>query len=206
MVEFGAFVRRSFVALALTLVATAISLTVETSSAKADDNSAWFAASFASAEGPRSGRRGSISRHGRSSLGRFAGDDRPARARRSRGGTRYAALGTPPSFTPSGPSISGGIRWVASSGCLNSTLRSVVSAMVSFGSVTVNSTCRSRSRNARVGGARHSHHLGGNAADFRVRGNVRAAHSYLRSSGSVGGLKHYGGGLFHIDTGPRRSW
>jgi hypothetical protein len=26
--------------------------------------------------------------------------------------------------------------------------------------------------------------------------------AYLRST--VGGLKHYGGGLFHIDTGPRR--
>ena len=22
----------------------------------------------------------------------------------------------------------------------------------------------------------------------------------------AGGLKHYGGGLFHIDTGPRRRW
>jgi hypothetical protein len=30
--------------------------------------------------------------------------------------------------------------------------------------------------------------------------------AYLRSSGMVGGLKHYGGGLFHIDTGARRSW
>jgi hypothetical protein len=28
----------------------------------------------------------------------------------------------------------------------------------------------------------------------------------LRSNGSVGGLKHYGGGLFHIDNGARRSW
>ena len=36
----------------------------------------------------------------------------------------------------------------------------------------------------------------------RVHGNVRSALAYLR--GAVGGLKHYGGGLFHIDTGPRR--
>jgi hypothetical protein len=30
--------------------------------------------------------------------------------------------------------------------------------------------------------------------------------AFLRSHGSVGGLKHYGGGLFHIDSGPRRGW
>ena len=206
MVEFGAFLRKSFAALSLSLAASAISLTIESSSAKADDNSAWFAASFTSAEAPRSGRRAGISRQGRSSLGRYAGDDRPARARRGRSGVRYAALGTTPSFAPSGPSISGGVRWTASSACLNSTLRSIIGTLTSFGTVVVNSTCRSRSHNARVGGARHSHHLGGNAVDFRIRGNVRGAYSHLRSSGSVGGIKHYGGGLFHIDTGSRRGW
>ena len=206
MVDFGAFLRKRLVVLTLSLAATAISFTIETSSAKADENGAWFAASFTSDEAPRREHRAGISRSGRSSLGRYTGDDRPARARRGRSGVRYAALGTTPSFAPTGPSITGGVRWAASSSCLNSTLRSVVAAMASFGSVTVNSTCRSRSRNARVGGARHSYHLGGNAADFRVRGNVRAAFSYLRSSGSVGGIKHYGGGLFHIDTGPRRRW
>jgi hypothetical protein len=39
-----------------------------------------------------------------------------------------------------------------------------------------------------------------------VRGNWRGVWAYLRSSGGVGGIKHYGGGLFHIDTGARRSW
>jgi uncharacterized protein YcbK (DUF882 family) len=76
----------------------------------------------------------------------------------------------------------------------------------SFGPVTVNSTCRSRRHNARVGGAHRSHHLNGNAVDFRVRGNNRAVLSFLRSHGSVGGLKLYRGGFFHIDTGSRRSW
>ncbi|MDZ4840705.1 MAG: D-Ala-D-Ala carboxypeptidase family metallohydrolase [Hyphomicrobium aestuarii] len=76
----------------------------------------------------------------------------------------------------------------------------------SFGSVRVNSTCRSHSRNARVGGARRSHHLTGDAVDFRVSGNVRGALAYLRSHGSIGGVKHYGGGLIHADTGPRRRW
>ena len=79
-------------------------------------------------------------------------------------------------------------------------------SLAPLGSVTVNSTCRSRRHNARVGGARRSQHLTGNAVDFRVRGSNRAVYAYLRSHGQVGGLKHYGGGLFHIDTGPRRTW
>lgn len=130
-----------------------------------------------------------------------------------RKGKRYAALGS--SATDATPAVKkpnlggggGGIRWAASSGCLNGALRSVVAQVAAnYGSVTVNSTCRSRRHNARVGGAGKSHHLTGNAVDFRVRGNVRGAYAFLRSSGSVGGLKHYGGGLFHIDTGVRRSW
>lgn len=132
------------------------------------------------------------------------------KARKAAKPRRYAALGTTATdaVAPK-PALksTGGIRWVASSSCLNGTLRSVVSQIAAnYGSVTVNSTCRSRSRNRRVGGARKSHHLTGNAVDFRVRGNVRAVYAYLRSHSGVGGLKHYGGGLFHIDTGPRRSW
>jgi hypothetical protein len=103
--------------------------------------------------------------------------------------------------------LSGGsVRWTASAGCLNSTLRRVVGAVAAaFGPVTVNSTCRSVRHNARVGGARRSHHIGGNAVDFRVKGNVRAVHAYLSNQRSVGGLKYYGS-HFHIDTGPRRTW
>lgn len=102
---------------------------------------------------------------------------------------------------------SGGVSWSASQGCLNGRLRGVVYQVAArFGSVRVNSTCRSRASNRRAGGAGRSHHLSGNAVDFRVFGNVRAVAAYLRSNGSVGGYKHYGGGLFHIDTGARRSW
>ena len=101
---------------------------------------------------------------------------------------------------------SGGVRWVASSSCLNSTLRSVVNAMAQYGGVTVSSTCRGHAHNRRVGGAPRSHHLTGNAVDFRVHGNVSAAYAALRSMPGVGGLKHYGGGLFHVDTGARRSF
>jgi hypothetical protein len=143
------------------------------------------------------------------------------RTRSAARGTRVASLGSAeaPSVSSSSErssrapsyarrSLSGGsINWVASSGCLNSSLRSVIAGVASnFGAVRVNSTCRGRGHNARVGGARKSYHLTGNAADFRVFGSVGAVYAYLRSNGNVGGLKHYGGGLFHIDTGPRRSW
>lgn len=124
-------------------------------------------------------------------------------------GKRYAAVNRGMSDAkPFSKSVTGGgVRWVASSGCLNGQLRSVIySVAANFGPVTVSSTCRSHGRNRAVGGAKKSYHLSGNAADFRVRGNVGAVYAYLRSSGSVGGLKHYGGGLFHIDTGPRRAF
>jgi hypothetical protein len=98
------------------------------------------------------------------------------------------------------------VRWTASSGCLNSTLRGVIGQVASkFGPVNVNSTCRSVRHNAAVGGAHRSHHIGGNAVDFRVNGNARAVHSFLSNQRSVGGLKYYGS-HFHIDTGPRRTW
>lgn len=135
---------------------------------------------------------------------------RSRRVARSGKRQRYAALGTSATdaVAPK-PSLGGGggIRWAASAGCLNGTLRSVVAQVAaSYGSVTVNSTCRSRRHNSRVGGAHRSQHLTGNAVDFRVHGNSRAVLAFLTSQGGVGGIKHYGGGLFHIDTGPRRTW
>lgn len=137
------------------------------------------------------------------------GGPRSETTRRSkRKGVEVASLGG--GYVPKpklGPSLSGGVTWVASSGCLNGTLRGVIAQVAaSYGRVTVSSTCRSHSHNARVGGAKRSHHLTGDAADFRVHGNWGGAYSFLRNHGSIGGLKHYGGGLFHIDTGPKRSW
>jgi Peptidase M15 len=106
------------------------------------------------------------------------------------------------------PSLSGvPIRWVASSDCLAMPLRTVLVELAqAFGQLRVNSTCRSPRHNAKVGGAKHSFHLTGHAADFRVSSSPSAVLAFLRARGDVGGLKHYGGGLFHIDTGPRRSW
>ncbi len=135
-------------------------------------------------------------------------EDRPQTRR-----TRVASLGTTrndASDKPERPrrSLSGGsVNWTADAGCLNGTLRGIVGSLASnFGPVTVNSTCRSKSHNRSVGGAPKSYHLDGEAVDFRIHSNISAAYASLRDNGNVGGLKHYGGGLFHIDTGPRRSW
>lgn len=136
-----------------------------------------------------------------------APSSRRTRNRSRRGGTRVASLGPSPSVGLPSDSLSGGgsgkIVWNASSACLNSTLRGVIAVVAAnYGQVRVNSTCRSRNHNRRVGGAPRSYHLTGDAADIRIFGNWRSARSYLASA--VGGFKHYGGGLFHIDTGPRR--
>lgn len=125
-------------------------------------------------------------------------------------GKKYAAIDTKTLTDVSPPSKSltgGGVRWVATSSCLNGTLVSVIGQVAAnYGATTVSSTCRSKGHNANVGGAKKSHHLTGNAVDFRVHGNWRGAYAFLRSHGSLGGVKHYGGGLFHADTGPKRSW
>ena len=107
-------------------------------------------------------------------------------------------------------SASGGaVRWGASPSCLDSRLRQVINQVAAnFGPVRVNSTCRSRTHNAKVGGAIHSKHLTGDAADFSVSPKSKpAVLGWLRRQPSVGGLKLYADrGHFHIDTGPRRTW
>lgn len=126
-------------------------------------------------------------------------------------GTQVASLGASYSSSSTssqpkpGPSLSGGgnVKWVANAGCLSASLKSVIyQVAANFGPVTVSSTCRSKSHNKRVGGASKSYHLTGNAADFRVHANAGAAAAFVKAR--VGGFKSYGGGLFHIDTGPRR--
>ncbi|MEQ8823901.1 MAG: D-Ala-D-Ala carboxypeptidase family metallohydrolase [Filomicrobium sp.] len=131
-----------------------------------------------------------------------------SKRRKSKSKTRVASLRPFYAKPKARKSLSGGgVRWVASSGCLNGTLKSVVYQVAAkFGPVTVSSTCRSKGRNRRVGGAKRSWHLTGNAVDFRVHSNHRAAWAFLKRHGSIGGYKHYGGGLFHIDVGPRRTW
>jgi len=99
------------------------------------------------------------------------------------------------------------VKWLAYPGCVPQSLKKVLDVVARrFGSVTVNSTHRSVSHNREVGGAKHSYHLKCQAVDFRIHGDYRATIAFLRTQAQVGGLKHYGGGLFHIDTGPRRTW
>ena len=156
-------------------------------------------------------RRSSRRQAARTSVASDKSDDRPAPRKKAKAEpkpVRVASLGNAAAPEPKPErSISGGggIRWVASAGCLNGTLRGVLAQVAArFGSVTVNSTCRSKSHNAAVGGASRSMHLTGDAADFRIHGNWGAASGFIR--GMVGGFKHYGGGLFHIDTGSKRTW
>lgn len=139
-------------------------------------------------------------------LGGYAEATEPKKYKKK--GVRVASLDGG-AYSSGGGSLTGGggkIHWTANAGCLDSGLRSVLAGASAYGSITVNSTCRSHSHNAAVGGAPRSKHLTGDAVDFRVHGNIGAVYAYLKSSGSVGGLKHYGGGLFHIDNGERRSW
>ena len=110
----------------------------------------------------------------------------------------------------SAPSLTGdAIKWrpTALTDCLATPLRGVLLELAeAFGPITVRWTCRSKEVNARVGGAKRSYHLTGEAVDFNVTGNWRAVVAFLQAKKQVGGLKHYGGGAFHIDTGPRRTW
>jgi Peptidase M15 len=141
-------------------------------------------------------------------LGGYAEASEPVKKKYK--GVKVAALGDsyyPSESKPKKSLSGGGVSWVASAGCLDGSLKAVVyQVAANYGPVTVNSTCRSKGHNASVGGAKKSKHLSGDAVDFRVHGNVGAVYAYLKSNGSVGGLKHYGGGLFHIDNGERRSW
>ena len=131
-------------------------------------------------------------------------------ARRAPLGPMVASLGrefvTPP--LKELPSLFGGpIRWVASADCLAKPLQGVLSQLAAaFGAVQVNSTCRSPRHNRKVGGARRSFHLTGSAVDFRTSANAGSVLAFLKGHRQVGGLKHYGRGVFHIDTGPRRTW
>ncbi len=204
-----------------TIVLGAAAAVLTTSSAQAQNVGEWLSTSFASEQTRKPARRMGLgaSRTERSRESLTGGSRRitssrkktrrTAAAKRKRG-VQVASLGG--SYTPKpevGTSLAGrGVKWVASSGCLNARLRAVVYEVASrFGPVTVNSTCRGRRHNARVGGARHSHHLSGNAVDFRVHGRgARGVYSYLRSHASVGGLKFYRRGFFHIDVGARRTW
>lgn len=102
---------------------------------------------------------------------------------------------------------SGNIKANAPWKCVPGQLKKVLNDVSrKYGRIVINSTHRSHRKNRRVGGARSSWHLKCKAVDFRVRGNTRGLHRYLRNHPYVGGLKRYRSGYYHIDVGPRRSW
>jgi hypothetical protein len=190
-------------------MATAILVAASATPAFAEGDGAgqWYQPFFASSSEGKKSIRANLGGPSSASKPSLTGRE-PRRQASKSSGVRTASLGSSRSDAParSAPVTGGGVNWVASSGCLDGSLKSVIYNIASrFGSVTVSSTCRSAGHNRRVGGAPRSKHLSGDAADFRVSGNVSAVYAALRSS-SVGGLKHYGGGLFHIDNGDRRSW
>jgi uncharacterized protein YcbK (DUF882 family) len=99
------------------------------------------------------------------------------------------------------------IKWIAPSKCVPASLKGVIQKVAArFGPVTVNSTVRSRAKNARVGGRSKSFHLGCRAVDFRVHGSTKGLTAFLAAQKNVGGIKRYASGFYHIDNGPRRSW
>ncbi len=167
------------------------------SPASADDG-AWFNQIISASKGSSNSTATSAGQ-------RSSRSNRPTRTATARPPRERPAQG---SSEPSSASLTGGgITWQASSSCVPGALRGVLADLVgNFGPVTVTSTCRGRTQNRVAGGAGQSYHLTSQAVDFRVRGSTGAVYAYLASNGGVGGLKHYGGGLFHIDTGPRRSW
>jgi hypothetical protein len=184
------------------------------SEARADDLPFWEQGSSASKQTTKGYKKVSYKKSYKKSyakasgkkLGGYAEATEPKKRKK---GYKVASLdgGNYGNYEPKKSLSGGGVRWAASSGCLDSGIKAVIYQVASnFGPVTVNSTCRNRGHNRSVGGAPKSKHLSGDAADFRVHGNVRGVYAFLKSSGSVGGLKHYGGGLFHIDNGDRRSW
>ncbi len=182
---------RSATASAVTACVVIVAAAISAAPATAEDNQNWTEQTFArSTASSKPSAKSKFQRAGRSNLGGPKSEDSQAGSSARR------------------PSLSGGsISWQASSGCVPGALRGVLNAIAStFGPVTVTSTCRSSASNRAAGGAGKSYHLSGEAVDFRTHGSTGAVYAYLSSNGGVGGLKHYGGGLFHIDTGPRRSW
>jgi uncharacterized protein YcbK (DUF882 family) len=99
------------------------------------------------------------------------------------------------------------LRASAPTRCVPGNLLAVVADVSArFGTVSVESTHRTRGHNWRAGGARQSLHLSCRAVDFRVRARAGGVMAYLRSRPEVGGLKIYRNGIIHIDNGERRSW
>lgn len=217
----GAAVARQLMTIVAAVIAVFAFTAAGSTSASADDVPFWEQADRDAAKkksasvkkssksyASKKSKKSYASSESKPKLGGYAEATEPVKHKKK--GVKVAALQDDDSYYESKPKKSlsgGGVNWTADAGCLDSGLKAIIyDVAANYGPVTVNSTCRSRGHNADVGGAPKSKHLSGDAVDFRVHGNISAVYAYLQSNGGVGGLKHYGGGLFHIDNGERRSW
>jgi len=98
------------------------------------------------------------------------------------------------------------VHYIDTKSCVPLRLKRVLNhASRKFGKVTVTSTKRERAENRRKGGAKNSHHLRCEAADFVLNGDRKKIKKFLKNHKGVGGYSSYSR-HYHIDTGPRRTW
>ena len=122
----------------------------------------------------------------------------------STGGASPPASGGPGTGNLSGFNVQSGVDTRVSQGIVDK-LRSLQS---SIPGMTITSGYRDPARNARVGGAKGSQHLQGNAVDVKFPADVQGTLKAIAdaSAAGVGGIGVYGPGKLHFDTGPKRSW
>lgn len=77
-----------------------------------------------------------------------------------------------------------------------------------FGGLQVTSGYRSPEHNAKVGGAKNSAHMRGNAVDVKFGGGIPATLKFIEmaSKAGIGGIGVYRPGSVHIDTESKRAW
>lgn len=82
-----------------------------------------------------------------------------------------------------------------------------IQARVGDAPLIVTSAYRTQATNRRVGGARSSRHMTGEAIDIKIAGlDSHAIAAVAREQGAGGVGRYRRRGFVHIDTGPKRDW